>query len=95
MCTALIVAPGVLAAEQHGAGELDMMARAIAFFGAGIAIAVAGFGTATGMAHAASAAVGAVAERPEIFGRTLLYIVFIEAIAIYALVVAFMILVMY
>jgi len=59
--------------------------------GAGIAIGVAGFGAGIGMGTAGAAAIGAIAERPEVFGRTMIYIVFIEAIAIYALVVAFMV----
>lgn len=93
LCAALIVAPAALAAEPREAEEA--LGKSIAYFGAALAIAVTGCGVGIGMSHAASAAVGAVAERPEIFGRTLLYIVFIEAIAIYALVVSFMILIMY
>jgi len=68
--------------EEPGVG------KGLAWLGAGIAIGVAGFGAGIGMGTAAAAAVGAVAERPEIFGRTVLYVVFIEAIAIYAMVVA-------
>jgi V/A-type H+-transporting ATPase subunit K len=60
--------------------------------GAGLAIGLAGLGAGLGMGTASAAAIGAVAEKPEVFARTLIYIVFIEAIAIYGLVVAFMIL---
>jgi len=34
-----------------------------------------------------------LAEKPEVFSKTLIYIVFIEAIAIYGLVISFMILI--
>lgn len=56
---------------------------------AALAIAATGFGAGIGMGIASAAAVGAVAEKPEIFGRTILYVVFIEAIAIYGLVISF------
>jgi len=58
--------------------------------GAGIAVGLAGLGAGLGMGVAGSAAMGAIAERPEIFGRTMIYIVFIEAIAIYGLVIGFL-----
>jgi F0F1-type ATP synthase membrane subunit c/vacuolar-type H+-ATPase subunit K len=39
-----------------------------------------------------AAGAGAVAERPEVFTKVILFIVFLEAIAIYALTLGFMIL---
>ncbi len=49
--------------------------------GAGIAVSVVG-----------SAAMGAVAERPELMGRSLIYVGLAEGIAIYGLIVSIMIL---
>jgi len=40
-----------------------------------------------------AAAISALAEKPEVFNKTLIYLVFIEAIAIYGLVIAFMIMI--
>ena len=60
--------------------------------GAGMAIGLAGLGAGLGMGTASAAAIGAMAEKPETFSKSLIYIVFIEAIAIYGLVVSFMIL---
>ncbi|MFX1513275.1 MAG: ATP synthase subunit C [Promethearchaeota archaeon] len=57
---------------------------------AGIAIALAGGAAALGMASAGSAAIGAMAEKPEIFGKALIFVVFIEAVAIYGFVIAFL-----
>ena len=62
--------------------------------GAGMAIGFAGLGAGVGMGTASAAAIGAMAEKPEVFGRTLIYIVFIEAIAIYGLVISFMLIMM-
>ena len=50
----------------------------------------AGVGAALGMATTSAAALGAITERPELFGKTVLYVVFIEAVAIYGFVIAFM-----
>jgi len=73
-------------ATQAGAPGGDPM------IGAGLAIGLAGLGAGIGMGTASAAAIGAIAEKPEVFTKTLIFIVFIEAIAIYGLVIAFMIL---
>ena len=74
-------------AQAQGSPEVGY-----ALIGAGLAIGLAGLGAGTGMGTAGAAAIGALAEKPEVFSKTLIYIVFIEAIAIYGLVIAFMIL---
>lgn len=66
--------------------------RGFALLGAGLAIGLAGCGAGIGLGTASAAAIGAIAERPEVFARTLIYVVFTEAIAIYGLVISFMIL---
>ncbi len=57
---------------------------------ASIVLGASGFGAALGMASTSAAALGAITERPELFGKTILYVVFIEAVAIYGFVIAFM-----
>ena len=59
-------------------------------FAAAITMGTAGVGAALGMATTSAAALGAITERPELFGKTVLYVVFIEAVAIYGFVIAFM-----
>ncbi|HPJ81187.1 MAG TPA: ATP synthase F0 subunit C [Saccharofermentans sp.] len=67
-------------------------AKGMAGLGAGLAIGIAACGADLGMGIAAGKALEAGARQPEVFGRiqTLLLtaIVFIESVAIYALVVA-------
>lgn len=60
--------------------------------GAALAAGLACFGAGIGLGTASAAAIGAVSEKPEMFSLTFVYIVFVEAIAIYGLVIAFMIL---
>jgi len=58
------------------------------------ALAVAGGSIAAGIAVAntGSAAIGTIAEKPEAFGRSLIFVGMAEGIAIYGLIIAFMIL---
>ncbi len=72
-------------AQTTSQGDFAILAAAIvaglAFAGAGIGLGIAG-----------SAAIGAVSEKPEMFSLTFVYIVFVEAIAVYGLVLAFLML---
>lgn len=64
----------------------------LAVLGAGLVLGLAGLGVGIGMGTLGAAGAGAVAERPESFTKIILFIVFLEAIAIYALTLGFMIL---
>ena len=58
--------------------------------GASLALGLAGVGASLGMGTASAAALGAITEKPETFGKSILYVVFIEAVAIYGFVIAFL-----
>jgi len=77
--------PAVQEAPRNPSSGLGYMAAAVATglstIGAGIAVAYVG-----------SAAVGAIAEKPEITGRALIYVGLAEGIAIYGLIISIMIL---
>jgi V/A-type H+-transporting ATPase subunit K len=68
-----------------GAGDYGGIAT-----GAGLAIGLAGLGAGVGMGTAGAAAIGAITEKPEVFGKSLIYVVLIEAVAIYGLVISFL-----
>jgi V/A-type H+-transporting ATPase subunit K len=59
---------------------------------AAISIGLAGLGAGYGIGATGSASIGAIAEKPEMFGKTMVYVAFAEAIAIYGLLIAFMLL---
>jgi len=61
-------------------------------FAAALAIGVPALGAGYAIALVGAAAAGAVAEKPEVSGKVLLFVALAEAIAIYGLVVALMIL---
>lgn len=69
------------------------MEAAVAAIGAGLAVGIAGLGSAIGQGMAAAASAGATAEKPEFFGKGLVYTVLPETQAIYGLLVAILILV--
>jgi len=93
---AVVVAP-IMAIESvgsNGGGEEEITLRGLGFIAASLATGLACFGAGVGLGTVCSAAIGAVAEKPEMFGLTFIYVVFVEAIAIYGLTVTFMILMM-
>lgn len=59
-----------------------------AFLGAGIAVAGSTIGAAIAVAYTGAAALAAVSEKPEMFGRSLVIVGLAEGIAIYGLVIA-------
>lgn len=72
------------ATESAGIGILGLA------IGAGLVLGLAGIGAGLGMGTASAAALGAITEKPENFGKSIIYVVFIEAIAIYGFVIAFL-----
>lgn len=59
---------------------------------AALAVGVASIGAAIAVSSTGSAAVGTIAEKPETFGRALIFVGLAEGIAIYGLIISFMIL---
>lgn len=66
-------------------GSIDRAAIAIA---AGLAVGLTGLGAAKAIAASGTAAISALAEKPETFFRSFLVVALAEAIAIYGLIVA-------
>ena len=92
--TALLLAGGpVLAADAVAAGSgvgSDVWTWGLAAAAASTALAALGAGFA--VARVGTAAVGALAEKPELFGRLLIFVGLAEGIAIYGLIVSILIL---
>jgi V/A-type H+-transporting ATPase subunit K len=63
--------------------------------GAGLAVGLAGIGSGLGEQAIGAAAVGAMAEDPEFFGKGLLMTVIPETIVIFGLVIAFLLMFMF
>jgi len=92
MCLAI---PGGVAAQGGGSttgNDYRPIGIGLIAIGAGIAIGVAGMATAKAQADIGTAAVGAVAEDPTLFGKGLILTVIPETIVIFGLVVALILL---
>jgi V/A-type H+-transporting ATPase subunit K len=60
-------------------------------FAAALAVSVGSISAGYAVSTTGSAAVGAIAEKPEVFGRALIFVGLAEGVAIYGLIIAFMI----
>ena len=72
------------------AGELSLGAG-LAYLGAGLAVGAAGIGAGLAVGHGSAAAIGAITENPKVFGQAMIFVVLGEGIAIYGLIISFMI----
>ncbi len=86
---AMLALPAAVAGEVPTA--IDPSVARWAFAAAAVASAVAAASAGYAVAQVGSAAVGAVAEKPELFGRMLILVGLAEGIAIYGLIVAVLI----
>jgi V/A-type H+-transporting ATPase subunit K len=84
--TLMLLLGGVALAQEAdggmgGAPMAAAIATGLAAIGAGIAVGIAG-----------AAAIGAISEKPELLGRTLIFVGLAEGIVIYGLIISFIIL---
>ena len=70
--------------------EKTSMAYGFRFIGAALSIGLAGIGAGVALAAGAPAAIGATAEDPKSFGKSLIFVALGEAVAIYGLIIAFL-----
>ena len=83
----------VLAAEPAtaAAGEITL-GQGLALLGIGLPTGLAAIGAAIALGPIGSASLAVIAEKPEMFGRTLIYMGLAEGIAIYGLVMSILML---
>ena len=81
-----VMAAGV--ALQEGGSTLDTY-DALA---AGISTGLAALGAGVAVSGTGAAAIGAISEKPDMFGRALLFVGLAEGVAVYGLLIAFLVL---
>ncbi len=79
------------AAKEEGATAATE-APGLAFLGVALAIGIPAIAAGYAIGHAGSAAMGAIAEKPEVATWGLIIVALAEGIALYGLVIAFMLL---
>ena len=89
----LALTPSARAAEPATtSGALAFGSASYAFLAAAISTALAALGAGFAVAKVGAAAIGALAEKPELFGRLLIFVGLAVGIAIYGLIVSILIL---
>ena len=97
--TFVFIIPSTARAEDKPAVVAEATAQASAhalgmkYIAAAIAVGIGSLAGGIAVAGVGSAAMGAVVERPELMGRSLIYVGLAEGIAIYGMVVSIMILI--
>jgi V/A-type H+-transporting ATPase subunit K len=92
MYSALMFFPDSVLAAQAGESLLPEGAIQWGFLAAAIATGASSIGAGIAVSSVGAAAVGVLAEKPELFGRVLVLVGLAEGIAIYGLIISIMIL---
>ena len=66
--------------------------RYLGYLGAALVTGLSGIGSGIAVASSASAALGAISEDGSLFGKSMIFVAMAEGIALYGLIISFMIL---
>ena len=86
------VQEGMAAEPVAGAAMEITLGKGLALLGIGLPTGLAAIGAALALGPIGSASLAVIAEKPEMFGRTLVYMGLAEGIAIYGLVMSILLL---
>jgi V/A-type H+-transporting ATPase subunit K len=91
--TLLLGVQEVVAAEPLAGAAMEIsLGKGLALIGIGLPTALAAIGAGIALGPVGSASLAVIAEKPEMFGRTLIYMGLAEGIAIYGLVMSILLL---
>lgn len=91
--TMLLGVQEVMAAEPVAGAAMEIsLGKGLALIGIGLPTALAAIGAGIALGPVGSAALAVIAEKPEMFGRTLIYMGLAEGVAIYGLVMSILML---
>ncbi len=79
-------------AAETAAAVASSTGDGLKFIGAALATGLSGIGGGIAVSSAASAAIGAMSENEQIMGKTLIFVALAEGIALYGLIISFLIL---
>ena len=79
-------------ASVQAASSADGLATGLGYLGAALVTGISGLGSGIAVASSASAALGALSEDGSLFGKSIIFVAMAEGIALYGLIISFMIL---
>jgi V/A-type H+-transporting ATPase subunit K len=87
-----MIGGGVTAFAADAEAAAATTGDGLKFIGAALATGLSGIGGGVAVSSAASAAIGAMSENEQIMGKTLIFVALAEGIALYGLIISFLIL---
>lgn len=87
-----MVFSGVTFAEEVNNAFIGSQAQGLGFIAASLSVGASVLGAGYAVGQAAPAAIGAISENPENFGKAMIFVVLGEGVAIYGLLIAILIL---
>ena len=83
---------GTLSVNAVAEGAQAGLATGLGYIGAALVTGLSGIGSGIAVASSASAALGAISEDGSLFGKSMIFVAMAEGIALYGLIISFMIL---
>ena len=92
LAVAWLLSPETVFAAASGLVQQASAADPYAALAAGVSTGLAALGAGVAVSGTGAAAIGAIAEKPEALGRSLIFVGLAEGVAIYGLLIAFLVL---
>ena len=92
MLATVLIFSGRVYANTAATSAASDLATAAAFIAAALVTGLGAIGTGIAVSHTAAAAIGAISENENNFGKAMIFVAMAEGIAIYGLLISFMIL---
>lgn len=88
----IVMFAGTASVHAATAAGTSDLATGLGYIGAALVTGLSGIGSGIAVASSASAALGAISEDGSLFGKSMIFVAMAEGIALYGLIISFMIL---
>lgn len=92
LVASVVMFAGTTGVQAADAAASDGLATGLGYIGAALVTGISGLGSGIAVASSASAALGALSEDGSLFGKSIIFVAMAEGIALYGLIISFMIL---
>ncbi len=92
LISTIVMFGGTVSAQAATAADTAGLATGLGYLGAALVTGLSGIGSGIAVASSASAALGAISEDGSLFGKSMIFVAMAEGIALYGLIISFMIL---
>ena len=92
LLVASVVMLSVTASVKAATDAAGGLATGMGYLSAALVTGISGIGSGIAVASSASAALGAISENDSLFGKSIIFVAMAEGIALYGLIISFMIL---